>query len=159
MVPGVGNQGRAFETAAGGRCPAVEDFLTHDGQCRRRRRDPAGVAGAILFQVAQRIPADADACSGEHGTDENRYHRFKPTVAVRMAMVRRPGPEMRSHDHSDIGNRVGQAVDSIGNHCLTSAPVTGNEFKARKQQVEDQSDPGDSANGFFSGHTSRIFIE
>ena len=81
------------------------------------------------------IPADGQANGEQQQADNHRGHRFVFAVAKAVVLVGGATCQTdKEHDHN-IGGKVAQGVDSIGQHSCTIANDSCKEFEEREQEI------------------------
>lgn len=88
---------------------------------RNQGHDGYGKFGPLAFacnQVADGIVADSYADDGHGNADANGNQRLEAAVPVGVFCVWWRIPEMAPHDDGNIRDKIGCAVDSVGDEGL-----------------------------------------
>ena len=99
----------------------------------------------MVAKTANRLDSHTDCDATHRQADDDRDQGFDAAVPVRVVFIGRRRPESNAEDHRDIGDRIGQTVDGIGEHRLAVAEDSGHRLDRGQQQVDQQADPTDRA--------------
>ena len=98
-----------------------------------------------MAQATNRLDSHADRDRTDRETDDHRDQRLDTPVPVRMVFIRRCRPITNPEDHRNVGHRVGQTVEGVGEHGLRVADYSSDRLGGRKCEVAEQSHPAHAA--------------
>jgi hypothetical protein len=97
-----------------------------------------------VAQATDRLCTHAHRNRADGETYHHRDQGLDAPMAVRMVLVGRRRPVPHPEDHGDVGDRIGEAVESIGEHGLTVADDACRRLGRGEYEVAEQTDPPDT---------------
>ena len=141
VVPGVGLEGRRAHLPPDLRSPPIEHFLDDDREHGRAESDGGGVALRFVAEPTNRLYPHTHRNRTDSDTDDYGDQGFNSPVTVWMVLIGGCRPVAHAEYHRDIGHRVGETVEGIGEDRLAVAKDPGRRLGGREQEVAEQTDP------------------
>ena len=133
MVPGIGHDGLRIEFAPFGYRITIKRFFDHDRdqssyECQAIRPFERLALEKVDDRKAP-VVKDPDPHQQQHDTDDGRGEGFVFSVSVVVVVVPRFARDAHKGQYDDVGGKVRERVDGIGNHGGAVSQDTGCEFE------------------------------